>query len=145
MVRLLHCDIPGFSQTACFNFGSVGTKSLAIPVVNSIEMTSFQPPAYPLEFIAHKVALAKNSYHDAETATLIGLAGVVIAFIYWLSSHSRQTYVKGVPFVGGSDEDAIKKNRIRFVNDSKNMLLEGYKQVCDYIFKPISSGIRSGC
>lgn len=116
---------------------------MALPVVESVKMSSFQPPAYPLEFIAHKVALAKDSYHDAETATLIGLAGVVIALIYWLSSHPRQTYVKGVPFVSGSDEDAIKKNQIQFVNDSKNMLLEGYKQVCDYIFKPIKSGIRS--
>jgi hypothetical protein len=112
---------------------------LVFPVLKSIEMTSFQPPTHPLEFIAHKVALAKKSYHDAETVTLVGLGGAVIALIYWLSSHSRQTYVKGVPFVGGIDEGAIKKNRIRFVNDSKNMLLEGYKQVCDYIFTPISS------
>lgn len=102
-------------------------------------MTLLRLQAYPLDFIAHKFAFVKTYYHDTETATLIGLAGVVVALIYWLSSHSRQIYIKGVPFVGGSDEDAIKQNRIRFVNDSKNMLLEGYKQVCNYISKPISS------
>jgi hypothetical protein len=106
---------------------------LALLVVKFIEMSSFQYPVYSLEFIAPIAALAKDSYHDAETATLIGLAGILIALVFWFSSHSRQTYVKGVPFVGGSNEDAIKKNRIRFVNDSKNMLLEGYKQVCDDI------------
>lgn len=108
-------------------------------------MTPSQPPASLLEFITEKVALVKNSYHDAKTATLIGFAGVVVALFYWLSRRSRQTYVKGVPIVGGSDEDAIKKNRIRFVNDSKNMLLEGYKQVCCHIFKSILSRICSGC
>jgi hypothetical protein len=102
-------------------------------------MTSFQLPAYPPEFFAHKVALAMTYYHSTRTATFIGLAGVFTALFYWLSNHSRQKYVKGVPFVGGSDEDSIKQNRIRFVNDSKNMLLEGYKQVCDHIFKLISS------
>ena len=133
----MNYDYPGFNQTDCFNFDSIGTKSLALPTVESIEMSSFQTPAYSLDFIAHKVALAKDSYHDAETATLIGIAGVFIALVYCLSGHSRQTYIRGVPFVGGSDKDAIKKNRIRFVNDSKHMLLEGYKQVCDYVPNPI--------
>lgn len=108
-------------------------------------MTSFQPPAYPLKFIAHRVSFARNSYSNIDVGTLLGVAGVIIVSVYWLSSYSRQTYVKGVPFVGGSEEDAIKKNRIRFVNDSKNMLLEGYKQVCNHISKPISSVIRLGC
>ncbi|KAF4910820.1 Ent-kaurene oxidase [Colletotrichum fructicola] len=75
-------------------------------------MSSFQSPAYSLEFIAQQVASAKSVYRGAKTTTLIGLAKL------------RQRR----PFVGGSDDDAIKKNRIRFVNDSKNMLLEGYKQ-----------------
>uniref|UniRef100_L2F9R0 Cytochrome p450 n=1 Tax=Colletotrichum fructicola (strain Nara gc5) TaxID=1213859 RepID=L2F9R0_COLFN len=91
-------------------------------------MSSFQSPAYSLEFIAQQVASAKSVYRGAKTTTLIGLVGVTIVLVYWLLNHSRQNYVKGVPFVGGSDDDAIKKNRIRFVNDSKNMLLEGYKQ-----------------
>ncbi|KAH0426614.1 cytochrome p450 [Colletotrichum camelliae] len=91
-------------------------------------MSSFQSQAYSLEFIAQKVASAKSVYQDTETTTVIGLVGVAIVLVYWLSSNSGQSYIKGVPFVGGSDEDSIKKNRIRFVNDSKNMLLEGYKQ-----------------
>lgn len=100
-------------------------------------MSSFQPQAYSLEFIAQKVASAKSVYQDAETTTVIGLVGVAIVLVYWLSSNSGQSYIKGVPCVGGSDEDSIKKNRIRFVNDSKNMLLEGYKQVCANIIRSI--------
>ena len=80
--------------------------------------------AYPLDFIAHKFAFVKTYYHDTETATLIGLAGVVVALIYWLSSHSRQIYIKGVPFVGGSDEDAIKDSDEEAIEESDEEAIE---------------------
>ncbi|KAJ6195890.1 cytochrome P450 [Bipolaris maydis] len=126
--RFSDLDESNFSQFGCVKFGSVIAKCLTFQVVKSIEMTSFKPQAYPLGFLAHRVAVARNSYDDVEIRAFLGLAGIIIALVYWLSSYSRQTYVKGVPFVGGSDEDAIKKNRIRFVKDSKNMLIEGYRQ-----------------
>jgi hypothetical protein len=50
----------------------------------------------------------------------------------WLS-RPKQRYVPGVPIVGGHDPAIVKQNRIRFVHDSMNMLLDGYRKVSYYV------------
>lgn len=49
--------------------------------------------------------------------------------LYYLSPKKRQRLVPGIPIVGGEDRSSVKKSRIRFVHDGKNMLAEGYKKV----------------
>jgi hypothetical protein len=46
----------------------------------------------------------------------------------WLS-RPKQRYIPGVPIIGGHNPVIVKQNRIRFVHDSMNMLLEGYRKV----------------
>jgi len=42
---------------------------------------------------------------------------------------AKQRLVPGIPIVGGSGIDNIKKNRKRFIHDGKSMLDEGYREV----------------
>lgn len=71
--------------------------------------------------------LLEYSLHP-NAAVLVG--GIVFAIIClsWIFNR-KQVYAPGVPIYGGSDDVSLKKNRMRFVHDSKSMLLEGYWQV----------------
>lgn len=71
--------------------------------------------------------LLEYSLHP-NAAVLVG--GIVFAVIClsWILNR-KQIYAPGVPIYGGSDDVSLKKNRMRFVHDSKSMLLEGYWQV----------------
>ncbi|KAK1977251.1 putative cytochrome P450 [Colletotrichum cereale] len=90
-------------------------------------MSSFQPLDHLLCFFVQKRSVATEYYHDAKTTTFVSVAGVILVILFWLSSTS-QKYVKDVVIVGGSDQDSITKNRVRFVHNSKNILLQGYQQ-----------------
>lgn len=52
---------------------------------------------------------------------------LVAGGIYFILFHNarKQRYMRDVPIVGGHDGESIRKNRLRFVNDSMAMLLEG--------------------
>lgn len=72
--------------------------------------------------------MASLPYAVARNSALLAFAGL-IATLVWLSKTRRQKYIQGVPVIGGSDEESIKMNRVRFVQESKDMLQEGYKEV----------------
>lgn len=61
-------------------------------------------------------------------AVLVGGIFFAVICISWIFNR-KQVYAPGVPIYGGSDDVSLKKNRMRFVHDSKSMLLEGYWQV----------------
>lgn len=76
--------------------------------------------------------LAQSRLKDDVKGFHIVVAVFVIAVLSIISSQltsMKQRYVPGVPIVGGDDKASIKKNRLRFVNDSMNMLKEGYEAV----------------
>lgn len=55
---------------------------------------------------------------------------LVITLGFFLQNGGRkQRLVPGIPVVGGSDRESIKKQRKRFIHDSKAMITEGYKKV----------------
>ncbi|KAJ5674732.1 cytochrome P450 [Penicillium maclennaniae] len=63
--------------------------------------------------------------------------------IYHLSFQKRQRIVPGIPIVGGEDRSSVKKNRIRFIHDGKNMLAEGYKKYGgNFFYVPSKLGER---
>lgn len=72
---------------------------------------------WPLEYSLHPNA-----------AALVGGIFFAVICISWIFNR-KQIYAPGVPIYGGSDDVSLKKNRMRFVHDSKSMLLEGYWQV----------------
>jgi len=69
----------------------------------------------------------------------IVLAFTTLALGYSLATgkSKKQRLVQGVPIVGGTDKESILQSRIRFIHDGKNMLQEGYSQVC-----PTAVGVR---
>lgn len=71
--------------------------------------------------------LLEYSLHPNAAALVGGILFAVIC-ISWIFNR-KQVYAPGVPIYGGSDDVSLKKNRMRFVHDSKSMLLEGYWQV----------------
>lgn len=71
--------------------------------------------------------LLEYSLHPNAAALVGGIFFGVIC-ISWIFNR-KQIYAPGVPIYGGSDDVSLKKNRMRFVHDSKSMLLEGYWQV----------------
>lgn len=71
--------------------------------------------------------LLEYSLHPNAAALVGGIFFAVIC-ISWIFNR-KQIYAPGVPIYGGSDDASLKKNRMRFVHDSKSMLLEGYWQV----------------
>ena len=54
---------------------------------------------------------------------------VIILGLFLQNGGSKQRLVPGIPVVGGSDRESIKKQRKRFIHDSKAMIIEGYKKV----------------
>ncbi|TDZ21202.1 Ent-kaurene oxidase [Colletotrichum orbiculare MAFF 240422] len=93
-------------------------------------MSSSQQPSHLLEFFAQKrLSHALSTINDSTNSVLIALLGAALAAVLLLCPKSTaQKYVENVPVIGGCDGDSIKKNRARFVHDSKSMLLEGYRQ-----------------
>lgn len=71
--------------------------------------------------------LLEYSLHP-NAAVLVGGIVFAVICISWIFNR-KQIYAPGVPIYGGSDDVSLKKNRMRFVHDSKSMLLEGYWQV----------------
>lgn len=71
--------------------------------------------------------LLEYSLHP-NAAVLVGGIFFAVICISWIFNR-KQVYAPGVPIYGGSDNVSLKKNRMRFVHDSKRMLLEGYWQV----------------
>lgn len=71
--------------------------------------------------------LLEYSLHPNTAVLVTGIFFAVIC-ISWIFNR-KQIYAPGVPIYGGSDDVSLKKNRMRFVHDSKSMLLEGYWQV----------------
>lgn len=71
--------------------------------------------------------LLEYSLHPNAAALVGGIFFAVIC-LSWIFNR-KQIYAPGVPIYGGSDDVSLKKNRMRFVHDSKSMLLEGYWQV----------------
>lgn len=63
-----------------------------------------------------------------ELAVLVGAILCAIIGLKWVFFNNKQVYAPGVPIYGGADDASLKKNRVRFVHDSKTMLLEGYQQ-----------------
>lgn len=76
--------------------------------------------------------LLEYSLHP-NAAVLVGGIVFAVICISWIFNR-KQVYAPGVPIYGGSDDVSLKKNRMRFVHDSKSMLLEGYWQVSKKTF-----------
>lgn len=92
---------------------------------------------FPINHLAMQRFLSTQDYSHKYVT---GFLGLIIAgtAILWLWPTQNQKYIVGVPIVGGHDDASIKRNRIRFVTDSKRMLQEGYEQVGD-----VFPGIRA--
>lgn len=91
-------------------------------------MSLFRPSDQFLDYFAQTTALAKVHCRDVKGSAWIVLAGVCAILLLCIPS-AKQKYIQGIPFVGGDDDASIKRNRERFVHDSKSMLVEGYKKV----------------
>ncbi|KAI1818685.1 putative cytochrome P450 [Poronia punctata] len=61
-------------------------------------------------------------------AAIFGLVTIIIAVLLIVPFGKRQRLAPGIPIVGGSDKESIKKNRQRFIHDGMAMLAEGYEK-----------------
>ncbi|ATY60306.1 cytochrome P450 [Cordyceps militaris] len=64
---------------------------------------------------------------ETEARLGLGLFIIIAIGLYCAFRPVRQQLIAGIPIVGGSNKEAIKKSRIRFLNDGMQMLLEGYR------------------
>ncbi|KAK0610328.1 Ent-kaurene oxidase [Lasiodiplodia hormozganensis] len=74
---------------------------------------------------------------------LIAVACLALTLALAQSKKTKQRLLRGVHVVGGSKKSVIVQNRKRFFKDSKNMLIEGYKNAPnDFYYVPTALGER---